>query len=78
MAFRSKNDDAEKLQLAEQGAYSMAQLATMLGCSLQHIRNMAAIGSIPGFFRFGNLVRFNRTTINNWLEAQGNGGQARE
>ena len=52
---------------------SMANLATLFGCSLQHIRNMNEKSLIPGQFRFGTLVKFNRQIVNDWLASQGKG-----
>ena len=44
-------------------------IAELCGCSVMHIRRMAARGEMPSPVRLGQLVRWPRQTIMRWLQA---------
>lgn len=44
-------------------------VAKLLDCSEQHIRNLVSRGEIPGAYRFGRLLRFDATAVTAWLES---------
>ncbi len=49
--------------------YTVASLAEELGCSKDHIYNLVHRGQIP-FVKFGNLIRFPRLKVQEFIEAQ--------
>jgi excisionase family DNA binding protein len=44
-------------------------VAVMLGCSRRHVHRMADAGRMPRPFKFGQLVRWRRAAILEWLDA---------
>lgn len=52
------------------GTYTIEQLATLLNCSLRHVRRLDADGTIPGRMTFGRLVRFSRRQVDAWLNGE--------
>jgi len=51
----------------ELSPYRTIDLAVLLNCTEQHIRNQVAKNKIPGVIRLGRMVRFNREVIDRWL-----------
>jgi excisionase family DNA binding protein len=49
---------------------SPAEVADWLGCSDQHVRNLAMRGELPGK-KIGTLWRFSRPQLLAWLEQDG-------
>jgi len=43
-------------------------VAAMCGCSTRHIYRLAAAGRMPAPVRLGALVRWNRKTIESWID----------
>lgn len=44
-------------------------VAVLLGCSVRQVDILRANGGLP-FYRFGNLVRFSRVSVLEWMKAQ--------
>lgn len=44
-------------------------VAGLLGCSVRQVDILRANGGLP-FYRFGNLVRFSRESVLEWMKAQ--------
>ncbi len=44
-------------------------VARLLDCSEQHVRNLVNRGEIPGAFKIGKLLRFDAAAVQAWLEA---------
>ena len=44
-------------------------VAELLGCSVRQVDILRANGGLP-FYRFGNLVRFSRESVQGWMKAQ--------
>ena len=42
--------------------------AEMLGCSPRHIYRLSDVGKMPGPVRLGGLVRWNRASIESWID----------
>lgn len=52
-------------------------MAKLLACSEQHVRNLVTRNEIPGAFKIGKLIRFQRDMVDAWLAARvqsGGGG----
>lgn len=45
------------------------QVAAMLGCSTRHVYRMSDAGKMPVPMKLGNLVRWSRQGIEEWIEA---------
>jgi len=45
------------------------QVAQLLGCSGRHVYRMSDSGRMPRPAKLGNLVRWNRTEIEDWISA---------
>jgi len=43
--------------------------AEMLGCSSRHVYRLADAGKMPAPVRLGSLVRWNRSTLEDWIAA---------
>ncbi len=50
--------------------YRVRDLAKLIGCSDQHVRNMVTRNEVPGAFRLGKLIRFQRDLVDRWLAAR--------
>lgn len=50
--------------------YRVREVARLIGCSDQHVRNMVARKEVPGAFRLGKLIRFQRDLVDRWLAAR--------
>jgi len=46
---------------------SVEQVSAMLTCSRRHVYRMSDAGRMPAPVRLGNLVRWNREVIENWI-----------
>jgi excisionase family DNA binding protein len=55
--------------LAEQLALSAEQVARVLGISRAHVFRLASSGRLPRSIRLGRAVRWDRRTIERWLDA---------
>ena len=62
---RLKSADTFKLAL------SVEEVAEVLGISRAHVWRLHSSGRIPKPVRLGRAVRWNRKTLENWLEAGG-------
>jgi excisionase family DNA binding protein len=51
----------------ETSTYTINQLAELMQCSDRHIHRLKDAGKIPGMIRFGRLVRFSKSVIDNWI-----------
>lgn len=47
--------------------YRVADVAKLLGCSVQQVRTLFHAGTIPGGFQVGKLIRFERDEVDRWL-----------
>jgi len=47
--------------------YKVGDLARLLDCSTQHVRALFHAGKVPGGFRLGRIVRFDRRQVDEWL-----------
>jgi excisionase family DNA binding protein len=54
-----------------QCAYSVREVAQMLGVSEHMVYVAGARGDIPGRVKVGSLVRFSREAIDGWLSRKG-------
>ncbi len=46
------------------------QLAEKLGCTPQHLENLATRGDGPEFIKVGRLVRYRLSSVDRWLNAR--------
>ena len=58
---------ADKRERLEAATYTVAELATLLGCSERHVHRQRDRKAIPGEIRCGKCVRFARRVIDGWL-----------
>ena len=52
---------------AKKGAWTIAELSELLGCSTAKLYDLVDAGNIP-FFRLGRMIRFDPTETAAWLE----------
>lgn len=52
---------------AEEAFYTRPQLAGVLGCTVQHLENLAACGDGPPMIKFGRSVRYPQTGFRQWI-----------
>lgn len=55
--------------MSDLGTYDTGDVAAKLKASTRHVRRLADGGRMPPPFHVGRLVRWNRSTIDNWLAA---------
>jgi len=48
---------------------NVGQVAELCGCSSRHVYRQSDSGRMPRPVKLGNLVRWNRAAIEDWIEA---------
>ena len=51
------------------GTYDVDAIAELLGCSSRHVRRMADSGAMPLPIHLGQLVRWRKADVDQWLAA---------
>jgi predicted DNA-binding transcriptional regulator AlpA len=58
---------AQSLSLANDPLLTRPQLAEMIGCTLQHLENLAIRGDGPAMIKIGRLVRYRQSEVERWF-----------
>jgi excisionase family DNA binding protein len=48
-------------------AYTPAEVAELLNCSVRHVQRLTRDNVIPGALRLGRLIRYSRGAVDYWL-----------
>jgi excisionase family DNA binding protein len=62
---------ATTVAASAQRDYDLDDLADLFGSSRRHVERLASAGELPGLYRVGRLVRFQRAAIDQWLARGG-------
>ena len=63
------NEKGNGRNLAEARLVNVATVAEMLGCSRRHVYRMSDAGRMPGPVKLGQLARWRRAELDEWLAA---------